>query len=446
MSLPTARIPELNSLTVDLPLEVDDLIPIFIASENKTKKVSLGKLNTFFNLGGGGSTHSPVEWGGELIYKVPSSANNTDTASIPSIAGLDFSLERGGLPLEPLKADNSNASTAEFEILNAGGFKLLQSGDVLSTGEKFKLTLFSLISTTGPTSSSTGFITGKVVVTANKVLNAITEMNKLIQLRGTSSALTLTLPSVEDIPVNSFIPIEASINNTKPCTVSTTGGQYVYFNNGSKTAFYMMPGEVCWLFRDEDGFYIVNDFADKYRHIAKPLAAYKADMNQLLCAGQLLLRADHPRLWEYIQTLGSSLVNDATWLTASATLGGRTIAYPYRGCFSTGDGSTTFRVPDLMNMFLRGVKSESGSDAQRFLNKPGGYQEARTNLSNETIEFEARDGAGGASTGTIVGTGFSGQDTATGWVDAGHLIRFKSGSGGPETRPENIGVLWVINE
>ena len=51
---PTVRIPELNPLTTGLDLDLADKLPIYIASENKTKRVSLQQLNTFFALGGGG--------------------------------------------------------------------------------------------------------------------------------------------------------------------------------------------------------------------------------------------------------------------------------------------------------------------------------------------------------------------------------------------------------
>ena len=445
MALSTVRIPELAPLTVDLPLALTDKIPIYIASENKTKRVDLQTLNTFFNTGGGGGSHSPVVYGGRMIYVVPGSAAGTDTAPIPSIAGQDFTLDRAGFPMEPLLPDDSNAATAEYEVLDAGGFKLLNGG-ILGLNERFTLTLFGLIGG-GGTGSTTyaSFIRGKKEVTTNTALDPVNDINKIIQVRGDTSALTITLPSVGDIAANTLIPIEALIGNTKPTTVATSGGQYIYLNNSQKTSIILLPGEVAWLFRDDDGFYIINDYAERYKKIGQPMAAYKAELNQLVCKGQLVARADYPRLWELVQTLGSSLVSDATWSTASVSHTGRTILKPYRGCFSTGDGSTTFRLPDLMNMALRGVKAETGTDDLRYLNKPGGYQEDRTNLDGESISFDIRDGSGGSSTGTIVGTGFSGQDSIAGWVDGQEQVRVKAGSGATETIMENIGVLWVIN-
>lgn len=62
----------------------------------------------------------------------------------------------------------------------------------------------------------------------------------------------------------------------------------------------------------------------------------------VLSDGQLLKRADYPDLWAYAQMV--SPIPDATWVSD----------YRQRGKYSTGDGSTTFRVPDR-----NGVQSAS---------------------------------------------------------------------------------------
>lgn len=441
MALSTVRIPELAPLTVDLPLALTDKLPIYIASENKTKRVDLQSLNTFFNTGGGGGTHPPVVWGGEMIYVVPSGAAGTTTASIPSIAGQDFTLERGGFPMIALLEDESNAAIAEYEILDAGGFKLLQAGDALVLNERFKLTLHSLIGGSGGGSTTyASFIKGKKSVSANTTLDPVNDINKIIQLRGVSNALTITIPSVGDMAANTLIVIESAINNSKEHTITTTGGQYIYFNNQQKTTIYIRPGEVIWLFRDDDGLYVINDWGLVYKKIAQPLAAYKAELNQLVCKGQLVNRADYPRLWEYVQGLGSSLVSDATWSTVSATVAGRTVDRPYRGCFSSGDGTTTFRLPDLLSVALRGVLSETGTDPNRHLNKPGGYQDDAIESHQHGLPHYKNDTSGGDQPNTL----YLGNDHGAFPLGS---EEYKTGSAGnsPETRMENVGVLWVIN-
>ncbi|VWB93530.1 putative phage tail protein [Burkholderia arboris] len=56
--------------------------------------------------------------------------------------------------------------------------------------------------------------------------------------------------------------------------------------------------------------------------------------------GTLVNRADYPALWAYAEASGT-LVSDDEWRNERW------------GCFSTGDGSTTFRLPELRGEFIR---------------------------------------------------------------------------------------------
>lgn len=71
--------------------------------------------------------------------------------------------------------------------------------------------------------------------------------------------------------------------------------------------------------------------------------------------GQLLNRAENADLWNAVNSGMFVSVDDTTWLNASGS------KYVHRGKYSTGNGSTTFRVPDLNGQttgsiipFLRG--------------------------------------------------------------------------------------------
>ncbi|MDA8518966.1 tail fiber domain-containing protein [Citrobacter sp. Igbk 16] len=78
--------------------------------------------------------------------------------------------------------------------------------------------------------------------------------------------------------------------------------------------------------------------------------------------GQLLSRALYPELWAYAQML--SPIPDADWLNNPQT----------RARYSTGDGSTTFRVPDrngvqpnsIRGLFARGDYGTSGDNGRVF--------------------------------------------------------------------------------
>ncbi|MCP1116939.1 phage tail protein [Robbsia andropogonis] len=77
-----------------------------------------------------------------------------------------------------------------------------------------------------------------------------------------------------------------------------------------------------------------------------------ARAGDLKLCGLLISRADFPALWTYAQQSGA-LVSDEAWQN------GR------QGCFSHGDGVSTFRIPDVRGEFLRALDNDRGVDPDR---------------------------------------------------------------------------------
>lgn len=83
---------------------------------------------------------------------------------------------------------------------------------------------------------------------------------------------------------------------------------------------------------------------------------------EVVSDGQLLNRADYPDLWAYAQLL--TPISDAAWLADAQQ----------RGKYSTGDGTTTFRVPDrngvqagsLKELFARGDGGNSSNNGMMY--------------------------------------------------------------------------------
>ncbi|MEE6890802.1 tail fiber domain-containing protein [Escherichia coli] len=115
----------------------------------------------------------------------------------------------------------------------------------------------------------------------------------------------------------------------------------------------------------------------------------------VLSDGQILKRADYPDLWAYAQMV--SPIPDATWLGD----------YRQRGKYSTGDGSTTFRVPDrngvqassVAGLFARGDGGGifgTGTVAQSGIpNITGGlsFHGSQANGSGSTVINQSTSGA-----------------------------------------------------
>lgn len=129
--------------------------------------------------------------------------------------------------------------------------------------------------------------------------------------------------------------------------------------------------------------------------------------------GTLTSRAAYPDLWAFAQASGM-IVSDSVWTTGTAD----------RSKFSTGDGTTTFRVPDLVtgNLFVRA----QAASASNF-----GRREEDDNKSH-THDFVA--GGNAAGSGTVGAAGQSGN-----WYA---LTTIASGSA--EARPKNAGRLPII--
>ncbi|VWB29857.1 tail protein [Burkholderia lata] len=68
--------------------------------------------------------------------------------------------------------------------------------------------------------------------------------------------------------------------------------------------------------------------------------------------GALLKRADYPQLWAYAQASGA-LATEKDW------------AAGWWGCFSIGDGETTFRIPEFRGEGIRCADGGRGADAGR---------------------------------------------------------------------------------
>ena len=76
--------------------------------------------------------------------------------------------------------------------------------------------------------------------------------------------------------------------------------------------------------------------------------------------GALLSRATYPDLWAEAQVSGNITANDAAWSAVTTP-----------GAYSPGDGTTTFRIPDLRGLVIRALGSGGSPDAGRVI---GSYQ------------------------------------------------------------------------
>lgn len=112
--------------------------------------------------------------------------------------------------------------------------------------------------------------------------------------------------------------------------------------------------------------------------------------------GQLLNRADHPELWTFVSSGGYPVITEADWQSTPLS----------RGSFSSGNGSTTFRMPDLNGKQVGSIGAVGLRGDGAFSAGEAGKLQDSQNLGHTHSATAAQDGAHGHSfSGATSGAG-----------------------------------------
>jgi microcystin-dependent protein len=154
--------------------------------------------------------------------------------------------------------------------------------------------------------------------------------------------------------------------------------------------------------------------------IIAPFAGTSAPSGWLACQGQAISRSTYASLFTAIGT---------TW--------------------GSGDGSTTFNLPDLRGMFLRGTGTNATGSSSGAVGPSVGAYAADTYLnhnhtatdSGHTHSVGAFASPGLSPGGTTYQTGSGTTSSGTGYAS---ITVATSTTGGTETKPKNYGILYII--
>jgi microcystin-dependent protein len=141
-----------------------------------------------------------------------------------------------------------------------------------------------------------------------------------------------------------------------------------------------------------------------------------AGVNWDFCDGGTLSRTAYPELFNAIGTMWGS-----------------------------GDGSTTFNVPDLRGMFMRGWSAGMGTDPDRTsrtaLYKGGNTGDAVGSYESDDLKSHSHNyNQFNQVSDTWSGGGHASNGDGTG----GNVGATSGGTGGNETRPKNVSVMYII--
>ncbi len=268
-------------------------------------------------------------------------------------------------------------------------------------------------------------------VTANKTLT-LSDANILQELTATGH-ITITMPDVTTTAIGDRFPLTSLMTAGKCATISAAN-TIKYGIGDTRTVMYMYSGERLELI-SKGTYWLVGSCFGNFANVGESYHARKLKGNSLVLDGSVVNRADYPRLWEFVQTLttGEEVVTDVNWLAGS---GGNTDVY--RGCFSLGNGTTTFRLPDERGLFDRSLDLTRGLDVGRLHEFAGGLemdevkQHNHTNgLFNKLLKVN----------GSFTGVTFDNTASEPNLVESGTISDY----GGAETRPKNIGKLPLIH-
>lgn len=289
-----------------------------------------------------------------------------------------------------------NGEDVQYYISGNGyrtdGFDLKRTDDSFGDDEKFVVRWYPRI-TTGPAIiQSAKIFTGSEIIDDHITIDE-TYNGKLLVVTSDNPIVNITLKPIATI--GEFQALGIVSNGGSQVTVSIQSeGATDDFQFGGKTVTEIIlgQGEQIMMLTDPANGFLVFSSSSTILQAGKFVDAYDTDIepNTMNCDGAVLDRDIYKRLWQAVQDMPVTvLVSEATWLSNISN----------QGCFSTGDGSTTFRLPRI---YSAGVfKAADGTDRV-----PGQYEADLVGEFDTTIPIPTANtdsGTGGFADGTNIG-------------------------------------------
>lgn len=382
------------------------------------------------------SVYSPV-FRADKFYTYGTSAEMTTNTTIvdPTLIGWGIGFELfGSGTLQPTVDYTFDPTTGTIVLINGMNYQ---------NGQKVIVHFLPQI-TVAPTTSG-GITTGRVIASAADTLSAA-DKNSALFLQGSGGSFISTLPPLSTMSDFDVLEFYSYGGNHIYATLQCAGTDKIQWN-ALRTKLFMRQGTNLVLFK-ANGVWNVKGNTSPMDMIGEIIYKYtKTDFPYMLADGStggLLNRVTYAGLWDYVAGLTAGVVSEATWGN-STTLDGITY-FPNKGCWSTGDGSTTFRAPLLINEFIRGA---DGSARQ-----PGSFQAdaMQTHRHDERMAGTAgsypngKTGANEIVGGDTGGFNQPGKMSSVpyGTPDGVTNVSLPLAKIDTETRPENISLYALI--
>ena len=194
---------------------------------------------------------------------------------------------------------------------------------------------------------------GVAPITTSKVLGE--HETGVILIDASAGAMTITLPPAKK-PMD--VRVQRVDNGGNRLVIQAAGGELIRFHTHLRVAGYpffvlMGAGDFWHLRSDGVGGWMLLDRQDATA-LGRPVFESTTVISPGgwgLANGALMSRAEWPWLWDYAQQSGM-LVTDAQRVGME-------------GAWTSGDGASNLRTPELRGEFLRGLADGRGVDASR---------------------------------------------------------------------------------
>jgi hypothetical protein len=342
------------------------------------------------------------------------------TADSPNdLTGWAYDLERRGFgTMEP------GVNYAK----DVNGFHLLVAGDQFEVEEKFILHFLPLVAQI-PLPTVPALISTTEIITASRTLTNA-DVGKGFLIQGAGSSITIILPALSLVGNNKtlfFLSAGGShINAIIQCAGSDAIEYKLYTNQVTPTVNLVLGQSEQLILIKSNSKWNVLMSSDTIRMVGEVIDQYsKQQINTIFASGTALSRADYPRLWAYVQTLEAGLViADSTYNDVSGS------NFINRGKYTTGNGTTTFRIPTL---FTHGFRKAVDS-----VRLPGSFEadDVKPHVHDLTVPAN-KTSSTQAGQGRFVGGSDSNEPIPMSPVTTDNNT-------GTETRPKNTGIYALI--
>ena len=295
-----------------------------------------------------------------------------------------------------------------IDDLAADGFKYLQAGYLIGNDERAVIHFYPQLSATSTPQSSTMISQTTLLTTTTTLTNSAAGQE--FELEGGGGYFQVNLPDIATVPDSVPIFFNSAGGSHVNVGIAAFAGQVLqWFDNqanlGSNTRasiIYLGQGENIWISRftypDGSKRWLVKGDTAGIRMVGETVYDWsKMPLNTVLANGQYLSRANYARLWAWVQNLEAGcLIADSSFDNTSSFDGAN--YFINHGKYTTGDGSTTFRVPNLT--------STSGAGAG-FLRMIDGSGRLPGSFQIDSMAIHQHEGTTGTLGSSLFGKGRS---------------------------------------